>query len=204
MSAVQPVLDHSQHAYTLAGKPLVSVSKVTNALFKKSFDGVDEAILKNAADRGIRLENYGTTLLRTGTVTTEPNERLDVLERLECFERWYLRHKPVLVGAQMIVWDEIDGVAGTLDWLLFLDGQYCIVDCKCTSQPEKTWIMQLGAYATMLDEFPADRTAVLHINPKYKDGYMWREYDTEKAIAYWRKALDWYRILQDLKAESGE
>lgn len=203
MSAVQPILDHSQHVYTLAGKPLVSVSRVTYSLIKKSFDGVDKAILESAADRGIRLETYGTHLLKHGTVTTEPDERQDVLDRLEALERWWIHAKPELIDAQRIVWCEKDCTAGTLDWLLLLNGKNYIVDLKATSQPEKTWILQLGAYYSMLPGF-VDGLAILHINPKYMDGYIWREYDPMKAADYWRRALAWYRALQELKAEAAE
>jgi len=201
MSAVQPILDHSQHSYTLEGKPLVSVSKVIYALIKKSFDGVNEAILKSAADRGMRLEAYGTELLKHGTVTTDPDERQDVLDRLECLERWWLYARPQLIDAQRIVWCDVERTAGTLDWLLWMNGKKYIVDLKATSQAEKTWILQLGAYYSMLTE-SVDGLAILHINPKYSDGYMWREFDPIKAAACWKRALNWYRVLQELKAEA--
>ncbi len=204
MSAPQPILEHSSHVYTLSGKPLVSVSRVIDALVKKSWSdaGVDPERLRKAAERGSLVEQYATELMKTGhvTITTDNDE---VLDRLAIFEKWWLRHNPTLIDAQRIVWSEVDGIAGTLDWILNINGQVYLVDCKCTVRPERAWLLQIGAYCSMVEDFIGS-AAVLHINPKYDQGYIWREYDPMKAEAYWRKALDWYRCLQDLKAEASE
>ncbi len=203
MSAPQPILEHSSHVYTLDGRPLVSVTRVIDALIKKSFDGVSPETLKNAADRGLLVEQYATELMRNGFVNTV-SERDDVNDRMDCFERWWFNAKPKLLVAQKMVFSEIDGTAGTLDWVLTIGAKTYIVDCKCTAQPERTWILQLGAYYTMLPAPEIDRVAILHINPKYSDGYIWREYDPELAAMHWQRGLAWYNSLQILKAEAAE
>ncbi len=195
-----PVLDQLSHRYTLEGKPLVSVSKVIYSLIKKSFEGVDEAVLKNAAERGILVEKYATEWLQTGGVETPADERLDVLDRLECFGRWRDAVEPTMIEAQRLVWS--DDAAGMLDFVLSIAGKRYIVDLKCTAQPEATWILQVGAYLKMHPDTSIDGGAVLHINPKYKQGYIWREYAKADAIAKWSAALEWYRILTQLKAEA--
>jgi len=202
MIRAAPILDPLTHQYRLLdGEPLTSVSAVVNALIRKSFDGVNPAILKNAAERGMLLEEYATDLLRDGYVTTRPNERADVIERLEGFERWWMFAKPTFIDAQRMVFSEIDKTAGTEDWLLKLEGKYYIVDCKCTAQAERAWILQLGGYLTM-DTLPIDGAAVLHVNPKYRQGYKWLEYDPEEAMMHWQRGLAWYRSLQMLRAET--
>lgn len=190
------------------------MSKVIYALIKKSFDGVDEETLRRAAKRGSLVEQYATELMRTGGIQVtwegagEDDEmRSGVMDRLEIFERWWSQRKPILHESQKLVFSEVDGIAGTLDWIIGFPetDDVFLVDCKCTAQPERTWILQVGAYLSMLEsDYTVVVPAVLHINPKYKDGYIWREYDMAKACAYWQRALAWYRILQELKAEAAE
>jgi hypothetical protein len=172
------------------------VSKVLDAVIKKSFEGVDPEILRNAAERGTLTEKYATEWLSTGGVIVPGDERDDVNQRLECFERWYDRKKPKLIQAQQLVWS--DEVAGMLDFILEIDGQRWLVDMKCTARPEASWALQVGAYASLSQhEGPS---AVLHINPTYADGYKWREYQTETIKRQWASAYNWYKTLAELKS----
>ncbi len=196
MSSVAPVLDVEKHTYSLNGQPLVSVSRVIDTLMKKSWDGVDPEILRNAAERGQLVERYATEWLQTGGVVVPAGERNDVEERLYCFGRFYLKFKPRLIRFQERVWDAEDGVAGTLDFVLDIGGVDWLVDLKCTASFESTWALQAGAYCDLArHDGPC---AVLHINPKFKNGYMWRVYDTAMVKRQWRAALEWYKVLQEL------
>ena len=198
MSAVAPVLDHDIHQYTLEGKPLTSVSRVLDAIIKKSFEGVDPEILRNAAERGKLVEAHATVWMSTGGVVAV-NERTDVLERLECFGRFMDHKKPKLLSAQQLVWDAEQGIAGMLDFILEIDRSEWLVDMKVTAQPEASWALQVGAYCELSRH--SGPSAVLHINPKYKEGYIWRVYDTAAVKRQWRAALAWFKVLTELKAE---
>ncbi len=202
MSAVAPVLDHAKHIYTIDGKPLISVSKVIDTVIRKSWEGVDPEVLRNAAERGMLTEKYATEWMQDGGGVIVPpelvNERPDVMLRLEGFGRWYDRTKPTLLRAQQLVWSESDGVAGTLDFILWINRQNWLVDMKCTARPEASWALQVGAYATLSDHHGP--CAVLHIKPDYPDGYKWRQYDTETVKRQWRSAFQWYKTLAELKA----
>lgn len=199
MSATAPTFDPISHSYAIGGKPLIAVSRVIDAVLKKSFDGVDPAVLANAAERGQRTEDYCTTILETGRVEIPAGERQDVIERVRCFWKFYQNNKPTLVSKQVMVWSEEDGIAGKLDWILRIGPDICLTDCKCTSQVEKAWALQIGAYALY---FPGllDLAAVLHINPSFAQGYLWREYRPRTVIEQWKSALNWYRTLQQLNA----
>lgn len=203
MSATAPVFEPQGHIYTLNGKPLVSVNRVIDAVMKKSWSDLPPErmwMVKDAAERGQRTEDYNTEILETGSVTIPAGERQDVIERVEIFWKWYSHHKPILMQKQVMVWSETAGVAGKLDWVLFFDtGKHWLVDCKCTSQAEKGWALQLGAYAEYYGGH-IDACAVLHINPAFAQGYIWREYSRDVVIEQWYSALNWYKTLQQLNA----
>lgn len=198
MSTVAPVLDQLSHRYALEGKPLVSVSRVIDSVMKKSFDGVDPEILRNAAERGMAVEKYATEWLATGGVAVPADERQDVIDRLECFERFMKLRRPKLLSAQQMVWN--GEVAGMLDFILEIDRTEWLVDMKCTASPEASWVIQVGAYCELSRH--TGPCAVLHINPKYAQGYIWREYDTETVKSQWRTAFAWFQCLQQLKVEA--
>jgi hypothetical protein len=198
-TAAVPVLDHAQHAYTLNGKALVSVTNVIGALLKKSIDGVDAEVLRNAAERGTLVEQYSTELFANGSVQVPAGERNDVLDRLVSVERWWTRKQPKLIAAQQIVCDEENGVAGMLDFLLEIDGVEWLVDMKCTAAPDPSWALQVGAYAHMMNH--VGPTAIFHVNPKYADGYIWRVHKTMAVRRQWESAIAWYRTVQELKLD---
>lgn len=203
MSATAPTFDPISHSYAIGGKPLIAVSRVIDAVLKKSFDGVDPAVLANAAERGQRTEDYCTTILETGRVEIPAGERQDVIERVRCFWKFYQQGRPKILAKQLMVWDEEDGIAGKLDWLLWFPREKtCVLtDCKCTSQAEKSWALQVGAYASYCpDHYSVDATAILHINPSFAQGYIWRLYNLELAVQQWKSALNWYRTLEQLNA----
>ena len=193
-------LDAATHTYSDGtDRKWVSVSKVIDAVMKKSFEGVDPDVLANAAERGIRVERYATEILTTGGCSLPVGERKDVSDRVEAFYDWYQKTSPLLLAAQEIVSSEADGVAGSLDFLLSVSERRTLTDLKCTASPEKSWALQVGAYATYCPQ--AQDCGILHLNPKYKNGWIWRPYDPLIVKSQWASALNWYRTLQSLKAE---
>ena len=134
-------LDATTHIYSdETGREYTSVSRVINTVIAKSFDGVDPAVLANAADRGIRTERYATEILKNGWCEIQAGtERADVSERVEGFWNWYKQTGAELISEQQIVSDETNGIAGSLDWTLLVGAGDWIVDLKCTSAPEPAW-----------------------------------------------------------------
>ncbi len=197
------VLDAETHTYS-DGTPRkwVSVSRVIDAVMKKSFEGVSPEVLENAAERGRRTEDYCTEILKTGGCSMPGTERRDVEERVTAFYDWYSQVKPIFIDAQRIVSNESDGVAGCADFLVRMPDTHrvCLPDLKCTASVEKTWALQLGAYMTYCPE--AQDCAILHLNPKFVKGWIWRAYDPLIVKSQWASALNWFKTLQSLKAEA--
>ncbi len=196
------VLDPVSHEYSDGTeRKWTSVTRLISTVIRKDIDGVDPAVLANAAERGIRTEAYATEILRTGSCTIAEGERQDVVDRVECFWRWYEIEKPQLIAAQIIVKDEINLIAGQLDFTLLWRDRRVLVDMKCTANPEASWRLQCGAYDSMSEE-KHDEVGVLHVNPKYAKGYIWRPYDPMIVRSQWNAAVQWSKVLQTLKAEA--
>lgn len=185
-------LDPTTHTYYDPDDPdkdYVSVTSVIRLLgIRKSFHGVNPAVLRFAAERGMAVESILYDLIRgqasSVTIPTlEQNGRTlreSVMDFLPGVRRWLEDKKPQYVAHQVIVSDPQAGIAGTLD--LVIPG--FVVDAKCTSQEEMDWKLQVGAYCEM---YPEDaEPAVLHINPKFKKGYIWRKYDSDQCQKAWR------------------
>jgi hypothetical protein len=196
-------LNPESHIYSdETGREFTSVSRVISTVIAKSFEGVDPAVLANAAERGRRVEDYATEILKTGGCSIAAGEREDVVERVGGFWRWCEEAKPELIEAQKIVTDG-ELIAGSLDYAMLIGAGDYIVDLKCTASPEPSWALQIGAYVEMYPKRPNYQPgcAVLHLNPKYKNGWIWREYDPMIVRSQWASALAWYRTLQTLKVK---
>ncbi len=194
------VLDPETHIYSDGtDRKWTSVSKVISTVMAKSWEGVDPAVIANAAERGQRVENYATEILRDGGCSVGADERQDVQDRVGNFYDWYEAVKPDFISAQDILSDEVNRIAGTRDFKLLIDGLVVAVDLKCTASPEPAWALQIGGYDSM---DPTEKCAVLHINPKYAKGWIWREYEPVTVRDQWRSALSWYRTLEQLKAKA--
>ncbi len=191
------------HIYRDGDRTYTSVSKVISTVIRKDIEGVDPAVLANAAERGIRTEQYATEILRNGWChVPAATERQDVQDRVACFYSWYEEAgKPELLATQEIVSDEANGIAGMLDWRILWNGRRVLVDGKCTANPEPSWRLQVGGYEEMSAE-KSDACGVLHINPKYAKGWIWREYDPFIVRSQWRAAVEWWKVLRSLKAEA--
>jgi hypothetical protein len=186
--------DHTYvHIPTLT--KLASVSKVIQTVYStKSWDGVKPEIIEKAAFRGKTVDKYFSEFVNKGTVDVPRGE--DDLERdienriyIACnlFDQEFCGLK---AEAQKIVYNLEDGIAGTMDaWV----GDRIVVDLKSTYNAEKSWILQLGAYA---DYAPGlvERIGIIHISPKvYSSGGVWMEYNVDACRTYWRDAVAWWK-----------
>lgn len=185
-------LCYEHHRYWFGRKELASVSSVVKTVYaKKSWDGVDEAIIENARDRGIKVDDYIAEYIRTGRVSIQPGERQDVIDRViiavRLLEENYRYRRSAI--AQRIVFNLGFGVAGTADIEIDED---TVIDLKSTYQPEVDWKLQIGAYA-FLGGYK--KAAIIHVSPKfYKNerGGKLLHYDVDECIGWWSKALQWW------------
>lgn len=190
-----------EHSYTHipTNRKLESVSNVIRTVYnKKSWDGVEEAVIENARIRGSRVDQYFADYLRTGYVEIPEGERIDVIERMviahRIFEGTYADRKSG--RSQVIVYSLEDGIAGTADIVV---DDHIVVDLKATYSPEVSWILQIGAYATYL---PADEAAIIHASPKfYKKigGGKLIKYNADYAKQLWASAVKWWHEINEVK-----
>lgn len=190
----KPIQDWN-HCYWLGGKRLYSASRVIRDLgMKPDYKDAKPEVIHRAACRGKLTEGYCYTLLQmkrgivvrakhTGTLQQE------VSMRVEAFNRWSEKYRPEFIDCQQIAYSERDRVAWRRDLRVVIQGELWLVDIKCTSKPEKDWPLQLGC-GLSYDEDKCKRAAVLHLNPKLKDGYMWRDkWSGAQLKDWWRRAV---------------
>ena len=181
--------DH--HRYWLGDKELASVSSVIRSVYpKKSWDGVDRAVIERARERGSRVDAYLSKYVTTGNVMTEPGEWVEVLERLDRVVAWWNRNvNGVPVSTQKILYSERDGIAGTADFVI---GDM-VMDLKNTAQIEKSYAIQVGAYAEYEN---ASRAGVLHVTAK---SCAFVPYNAEDIRSLWNQARQWWQCIRKLE-----
>ena len=204
------ILDPKTHIYRDLDEPDKAYTSVSGVLrwvgLKNSWEILEDPAdaerrdraVEFARERGIAVENALYSLLRGEEpyIEVKPwrsdyNGGESLRESVERFlpgaYNW-LDTNPDYIEDQVIVADPEAGIAGTLD----LRTSTSVVDVKCTSKEEADWKLQVGAYRYMMGRYVG--TAVLHINPKTKKGYMWREYDTKQCLALWEVVREaWMR-----------
>jgi hypothetical protein len=206
------VLDEATHLYRDLDDPereYVSVSGVIRRIgLAKSWTSVADdpkaaRAIEFARERGKAVEGVLNALLRgeepvvdVPAWISDYNGGETLRESVERFLpgawNWLDTDRPAFLAAQEIVADPEAGIAGTLD--LRLDGW--VVDVKCTAKEELDWKIQVGAYRGMSVGEP--NTAILHLNPKFRRGYIWRAYDADRCGWIWTTAREaWVRSLTE-------
>lgn len=200
-----PVLDQLSHRYHIQGKPLDSVTKIIKNVWpnKPTFDQAPAHVLDHARHRGQRVDYWtGEYAATNGNIDIEDDD--DVVESVELFDKWWQKYRPVYIEHQRMVWSEHLSVCGTLDLFLVIDGEPAIIDVKRTYNEEETWQIQVGGYLDLYnhmpvgDQFNVKNASVLHIHPRFKNGYIWRKYDTAQAVEAWRATLAFYRAVEKI------
>ena len=149
------------------------------------------------------------------------------------FMNWVADFAPQFTAAEMTVFNQPLGVAGTLDIIAILHGLGigpagrlvpapggCFTPCidvKTGKYPDITWPEQIAGYRRMrqcliplegLLPMPAtDAGAVLHLRPEYERGYrlmLVAAEDDEAAWTRFRGALDLYRGRTSARAKPGK
>lgn len=191
--------DHS-YIHVPTGKKLTAVSDVIRTVYStKSWDGVNEDVVEAARIRGAAVDKYMAEYIRSFAVTIDSEESRDVANRVQVACRiWEEEFSGLPAEAQRIVYSIADGIAGTMDFWVNDD---TVVDLKSTYSVERSWILQLGAYADMAPAL-AMRAGIIHISPKvYPKGGVWMEYDVNACQIYWRKAVEWWKQANGMAKE---
>ncbi len=182
MSAV--TFDAEKHQYSRGLQTLSAVTTVIRSVWplKPSWDGVDMAVIENARDRGIVVDELLTGWLN-GTLSAIPAEtRMDAVERFQALTSWWPYGA---AQAQVILTD--DEIAGQADIVL----PAAIYDLKNTAQIESTYGLQLGGYAELFEKqhgYLPDELGVIHVTqPKDKPvSIKVVKFEVATAVSEWR------------------
>jgi len=200
-----PVLDELSHRYHIEGRPLESVTQVIKSVWpiKPTFQDAPKHILEHARHRGERVDYWVCEYARLGG-NVDVDDDTDIVESVEFFDKWWNRVKPAYIDHQRMVWNEPLGVCGRFDLLLAIEGVATLIDVKRTHNEEQTWPIQVGAYRDLYhhmptgDQFHISDIGVLHIHPRFKQGYIWRHYDTNACVDAWRNTVAFWQTVSRL------
>ena len=148
------------------------------------------------------------------------------------FLNWVADFKPQFLAAEMTVYNQPLGVAGTLDKIVWLpglaigrggrfipgDGVTICGDVKTGKNPEVTWPEQVAAYrhapeadsdgfGSLVPMPPTDAGMVLHLRPEYPRGYrvmLISAADDAEAWNTFRRDVEIYRSRKQRRAKPGK
>lgn len=137
------IFDKEKHEYRLDGRVLPSVTQILEAtLFDKKYDGVDEEVLKKAAEYGSLIHKEIEEYIKTGVIGfTE-----EVAHFIKIKEENNLNH----LESEIMVYDS--NMAGTIDLMGYKDDKQILADIKTTYKLDKEYVSwQLSLYAYIID-----------------------------------------------------
>jgi hypothetical protein len=187
------------HTYMRGDTRLTSVSSVIRSVWpiRPSWDGVDEAVIENARDRGIVVDELFSRYI-AGTLDKIPaGTRLDARDRFYALKNWWDHSAYVSASSQVLLAD--DTIAGTAD--LVIDGPLEIWDVKNTASIESSYSLQVAAYCDLYEAQTGvmpTRGGVIHVTqPKAKAATVRIvEYDLSVAVSEWRLLREFWAMTQ--------
>jgi len=115
-----------------------------------SYDQVDPTILRNAAAKGTQVHALCAGIAK-GAWIPEGMIAEELLGYVNSFKKWADAQVTKYVLVEKRFNDEELGYTGQIDFLVVgSDGELYLVDLKTSSRPQKTYPVQMGAYAALL------------------------------------------------------
>ena len=154
-NTILPVIDidfdEEQHAYSLKGMRLQSVTQIMRPLSLMAYEGVSFSALSDAADRGTRAHAQVEAIVKYGIEEFDD----DTEGYIRAFQAFQEALSPVWLASEYRCFHKNMMYAGTLDLIGFItpnDGNGVdVVDLKCTAVFHRTLLeCQLSAYAEAL------------------------------------------------------
>lgn len=141
--------DEDTHTYWCNNQKCISVTQLLKFKFPKKYDGIDEAILKKAAERGTYLHECIEMYERYGIDSSEEQEFRDYLFLKEKFKFKVTGNElPIIVKYKGLI------ICGRLDLTLQEGEQHGLGDMKFTAQLDKEYL----AYQLNLYKLGAEQT----------------------------------------------
>lgn len=151
--------------------------------------GWDEAqALKEAAgDKGSKVHTAIAMLLSGQTITLDeavlnPSTgqaeplTLEEYQAVMSFAAWHRESRPTLVAADLVIWNDTEGYAGTVDYACTLGGQLYVVDFKTSKNLYPSHRMQVSAYKAAMPAWKDAKLAILQLGyERNRLGYKFTE-----------------------------
>lgn len=196
------------HEYIVDGQSVPSVTEILAPLHK-SYKAVNPSVLEYAANRGKAVHEALELYDLGGELEATPETEGYIRAYLE----WCQVYRPKWTAVEQIVYHEMDGYAGTLDRLGYLNGtELAVVDIKTSQATKESLVsvcLQTYAYAMACQAEYDPRCADCHMS-RYglflkADGTYrivnCREYEDKyefSAFAAWNKILNTHKLITKL------
>lgn len=168
-----------------------------------------EAIKEAAGDRGHKVHQAVSSLLLGNAVTIEDkfaNSETGELQELTIeeyeavmsFVEWYKEVKPKMLVNEMVIWNEKENYAGTVDFICEINGVRWLIDFKTSKEIYASHECQLSAYkAALPTELVPEKLAILQLGYKKNKFKKWKFTEIEdqydlflSAQNFWHKECD--------------
>lgn len=145
------IMDENHH-YTVDGKQVLSTTQILQKMFPQKYAGVSEEVLQRAADRGTRIHG----MIEQYALHHEMNDRFDLeIEGIGYPKLEDLHYISIESSEKKLAYmDNGEPLyAGTYDMLGTKDNRPELIDIKCTSVCDRTYLSwQLSMYAMALEQ----------------------------------------------------
>jgi hypothetical protein len=164
------------------------------------------AILKSAADKGTQLHTHAYNLINKKSEYNAENDD----PYYQGLFLWLKQHDVQPVLMEKLLWDEIEGYAGRLDFFGYVDGRLRLMDFKSNRTIQPKMGLQLAGYKHLLESWgyiekdaPLEMV-ILHLTPgiAYEIPFFetWETYKALKKMFWWK----FYRYKPDTYLRSPE
>lgn len=154
--------EEKRHIYTIDGQILPSVTTVMRPLDSEVYRGIDENVMKMAANRGTAIHNAVENYALYGIEDIEPEYR----GYFDGFLRFWDENNPEPLATESRMYHKFLRYAGTADLPCVIRGKKVLIDYKTSAEVNKMLTgVQLEAYAKAYSShgFRFDEKAIVHL-----------------------------------------
>lgn len=154
--------EEERHIYTMDGQILPSVTTLMRPLDNELYKGIDEEIMRMAAEKGTAVHNAAENYVLYGIEDIEPK----YCGYFEAFLKFWEENKPEPLATESRLYHKVLRYAGTADLPCVIDGKKILIDYKTSAVVNKMLTgVQLEAYAKAYEShgFKFDEKAIVHL-----------------------------------------